>query len=477
MIYSHRTKTQYIYLFIVFLIQSSILLSAQSKLSGIQIINSGTATEISQYGITWTFSKPVEYGTYINGDYWVVGPVEIVNIYPPSKNVAGRVINGSMVNPDPTRGGVHGFDSQPRDTRYSPDLNVARPGGQDLSSVNSLLLQPGSSLVTSISHPEPENRPQLTDAAILTVIAAPPSSGSFRPPYCGSDKTSYYNYFQVDTASLRSLAPVANTPSLSSVTAAFKRPWLDFIPDWTQRDIHASNNMPSYGRDLSSQVSIGALMLHLNYSQNEKKELLVGFLQLGIDLWGIVQNGGTNHWVPNGGHASGRKWPILFAGIMFDDVNMMNLGPGDGSGVAVFGEDAQTFYVSQETIDITNGPDWVKDDKHDDHQPYDNSHLGMPEWGIRHATEPQRDDASWNRAYRTCCTATAWAGFVLSARIMDVVDLWDHDALFDYQDRYMELMNGNPDPFGYPAVNGQPTTHQDYRGWTDFEENMWDAYR
>src|SRR5690349_18450338 len=38
--------------------------------------------EISQYGITWTFDKPVTTGQFITGDWWVIGPVSIVHISP-----------------------------------------------------------------------------------------------------------------------------------------------------------------------------------------------------------------------------------------------------------------------------------------------------------------------------------------------------------------------------------------------------------
>jgi hypothetical protein len=37
---------------------------------------------VSQYGITWTFTKPSPVGRYVNGDYYVVGPVTITNIDP-----------------------------------------------------------------------------------------------------------------------------------------------------------------------------------------------------------------------------------------------------------------------------------------------------------------------------------------------------------------------------------------------------------
>ncbi len=39
-------------------------------------------TSISQYGITWTFRDTHLTGQFLNGDYWIVGPVEIIGISP-----------------------------------------------------------------------------------------------------------------------------------------------------------------------------------------------------------------------------------------------------------------------------------------------------------------------------------------------------------------------------------------------------------
>ena len=443
-----RQKSRRTVSVLALVIASFVFLMAQDSPSGLRIISSSTTTSLTQYGITWTFSDQVEYGQYVNGDYWVVGPVEIVEITPASVEQNGRVTNGSMVNPDPENGNVHGFDSAPRDTRYDATMNAARPGGNNLSASNPLVLEPESSLVSSISHPEPQNRPQITDAAVLTVVTTPPADDGFRPPYSGTNKTARYNYGDLDTSRLQRLAPVASTPSLSDVARDFQRPWLDFIQNWTQRDVHPRNNMETYGRDIASQVGVGALMLHLDYPVQEKRDLLVGYVQVGIDLWGLIQDGGSGY-PPNGGHASGRKWPILFAGLMLGDSEMQNVGPGDGTGTAWFGEDGQTFFVSSTDIGMTLDPD-----DRNPAQEYDNSHLNMPEWGIRHATDPVRDNADWRATYRTCCTGVAWSGYVLAAHIMNARALWAHEPLFEYQDRYMKVSNDEDD--GY-TVNGEPT--------------------
>ena len=71
---------------------------------------------VSQFGITWTFDKPVRIGQFANGDYYVVGSATVTNIDPkplygkevPESEVDGnererrpeqRVRNGFMLNP------------------------------------------------------------------------------------------------------------------------------------------------------------------------------------------------------------------------------------------------------------------------------------------------------------------------------------------------------------------------------------------
>lgn len=67
--------------------------------------------------------------------------------------------------------------------------------------------------------------------------------------------------------------------------------------------------------------------------------------------------------------------------------------------------------------------------------------------------------------YRQCCTANAWAGFLLSALIMGQREEWNHDVIFDYMDRYMAVEL---------EVNGRGAWT---RQWSRFAENAWDRYR
>ena len=71
---------------------------------------------VSQYGITWTFAQPARAGRFVNGDWYVVGPVTVKAIDPQplygsqipkfqldhmdkERPEAQRVRNGFMINP------------------------------------------------------------------------------------------------------------------------------------------------------------------------------------------------------------------------------------------------------------------------------------------------------------------------------------------------------------------------------------------
>lgn len=180
---------------------------------------------------------------------------------------------------------------------------------------------------------------------------------------------------------------------------------------------------------------------------DEKRALLIVMLQLGIDVYGVVENGGR--FVADGGSGSGRKFPLLLAGTVFGDQRMLRLAR---ERKFAFGEDAQTFYVEATSPGVVNSG----------HGGYVRADLGLPEWGNRHADDPSQDRKAWSAdPYRRCCTANAWNGFVLAARIMGLRDAWDHAPLFDYVDRYMQI---------------EQRGHW-MRSWSPFCERMWDRYR
>ena len=128
-----------------------------------------------------------------------------------------------------------------------------------------------------------------------------------------------------------------------------------------------------------------------------------------------------------------------------------------------FSEDDQAFYVAQLDIDETNGPRWNPDPRADELIPYITEDIGLAEWGINHFIAPYNSNKHWTATYRTCCTNRFRAGYVLGAIMMNAKELWNNDALFDYQERYMEVTSDSGE---FPG----------YRQADIFTEEIWDTY-
>jgi hypothetical protein len=398
------------------------------------------ATSITQFGITWTFDRDYSTGQFANGDYWVIGPVKIVSITPSSSPSFGpnpRIMHGSMVNPVPTPNDgntnpTQGYDSAMYD-RYGPHydnrLNFA------LNVLANDPLPPGSSLVSTISLPKPGARPQLKTAAVLTVLSEEPPAGSFRPPYSGTDKTIYHNKSELDysiiTKPFLKRSELQHVPSLSDLESQFEKPWIDHISSWHSQYFHPQDNLPSYGREIAKAIANAALSLMLDYSNAEKETLLIRFVQLGIDLYGIAEAGGK--WPENGGHMHGRKLPILMAGLVLDDPDMRVLI--DASKHFIFQEDRQTWFVEKRDV----GRKVDQQPPRDPRERYLREDIGMPEWGIMHIRRESADDRRWKAAYRDI-VGSSILGHVLAARLLDAEkSLWKWPPLFAYADRFWNL--------------------------------------
>jgi hypothetical protein len=427
--------------------------------------------EITQYGITWQFEKPAKTGQFITGDWWVIGPVTIVQITPPpgpstTENLNIRINrwndtslkldttmrNGSMIVLKAGR--TQGYDS--RSGSFSKNDVVTLP----------LKLTPNLSLISSISNTsfpvdnfcknimwdsEKKSQTVMKAAAVLTCLKEVPPADAFRPPYAGTEKP-IFRARDIKWEFLPNLdPPTGEVPSWAEFERYFQRPWLDHLLSWEQQELVPNENGPNYGREHARLVSMASLMVMLNVPKAKKEKLTTELIQRGIDLYGIAMVGG--YWNEGGGHSSGRKWPILFASIMLDNPKIAQLPP-----TAVFHEDAQTYY----------GKGWFGQDvlwqmifHHGKRDTYEEK---PPEqW--------QKWDST-SESYRLCCNAVAWVGTALAARNMKAIKLWGHDAYFDYIERWMR----QDDPYKI-ARGGRPRPKAETTTADPFVTAMWQAHR
>jgi MYXO-CTERM domain-containing protein len=390
-------------------------------------------SSVSQYGVTWTFDKEYESGQFATGDYWVVGPVTVTSVSP----TASATRNGSCVNP---LGGHQGYDD--RGGEFQTDEQITYPH----------TLDPDQSLVSSVSKPEgaeTQNAGNMVSQAVLTVVSAPQPDGTLRPAYAGTYKQ-YFNVSQIQWALLPKLPVPGSAGNASQLVEEADRPRMDHLSSWTIQHSCAEenwNNGPGahacYGREVSAYVSEAALFVLLDTPQRD--ELALSMIQHGIDNSGVLKAGGN--WAPNGGHHSGRKWPIVFAATMLDDCDMKQVGTDyDDSD---FGEDGQTYYgVDGKALfgwDCGGGQGSY----------FEN---GCSGGGAKDCRDPAGlVDACPD--YRNCCTSGYWIGQMLSTMILGAKAVWNHDPYFDYVDRWM---TGDVD---------------DADGSDAFSEEMWNTYR
>ena len=415
----------------------------------------GSASSITQDGITWTFDRGYKAGQYINGDWWVVGPVTIVHISPQWDGTR----HGSQVNPLPGNASLSRPQSYHRD---APDYRDSANAAIDMP----LRLDPDDSLISTIgwSRSDPGApihstglRPDVRSASVLTVVDEQPAADAFRPQYSGGAKDEH-RWSDVEMSLLPSLPRAGiSAPSLAAANRDISGVFVDHLSYWNGREIHPSNNTSDYGRDIAVEMNEASLLLMLDYSEAEKRELAISLVQRGIDLHGllrqapsIAQNGSGNGWWGDfgGGHGIGRKWPILFAGIMLDDPSMKNVGRDYGA--EFFQEDCQIRYGNSGARMVT----WTG---------------GGMEWGEFLCTRENRTPSGNSAGYRTCCTGNAINGAALSVHLMDrhrastnAEELWNNPVFFDYIDHYMDELSFS-DPWK--------------RSFSTFMAEMWDTHR
>ena len=262
-------------------------------------------------------------------------------------------------------------------------------------------------------------------AAVLTCVAKPLPPDAFRPGYADRQGKIYYAH-NLNRDKLLSLPRVDGAANPEKLAAVFQKVW--FNPTFFGFEA-PQENMPSYGQWVGQAVSDAGMVLCFDYKPEEKEPLLSYFVQVGIDYWSMVKNGHPG-WEGWGGHGSGCKFPIVFAGFLLGDAEMAS--PTKAFPKVEFGEDNQTRYGKSWTgatvvfaghsgLSIATGQ------------------APRPQWGPYEQMTPSRwDTENWrSEAYRRANSSCCWVGEALAMRLLKLEKVWNHDAFFDYVDRWM----------------------------------------
>jgi len=421
---------------------------------------------VERHGVTWRFSEKVKVGRFVNGDVYVVGPCTVAAVTPPAENDR----NGSVLNL-PLRAGQSPFDSRSPGGRYDAKMRAMPP----------VQMKPGDALISSISvdkmgtlpapvRPADKAHSPVRSVSVLTCLAEAAPPDAFRPGYCDREQKLHLARnlrrdllprlarqgvrFQIEPGIPFSLEEWANR---------FERPWLDVCFFGFDAAIEYQ---PHYGREVGRAVGIAALLLCLDFTPEEKEKLLLGFVQYGIDLWGIVRAGYPG-WPAHGGHGTGRKLPIVFAGLMLGDEEMQT--PLKRFPKLKFGEDMQTMHdkcwTGAKAVYAGHvGKDGTPNEK---------------DWGAYEHLPPDQWPGDLGEAYRRTCTSLAWVGQALALRILHAEKAWNHDAFGDYVDRWMT----EDDTQHIEAI--KKARGKDYsaswsrqrQAWDPFVDDLWAKYR
>ncbi len=445
-------------------------------------LSAATATQLSQYGITWFFAKPVEYGTFVNGDYYVVDPgggVQISSVTPVPAD--GR--NGSMVNPVPfPNWGVvknQGYDN--RIAYYNASAALAFPAvltaGKSL--VSTVSLQPSDLNSTGTSYTaswQTKVKPAtahiaLKSAAVLTVLAKHPPAGSFRPPFVGSVKP-LYNVSQIQTKYLPKLTAPATAPTgtVAYFERGLERPWLLHGYDWEARLMHPLENMHNYHQNVGEFLSEASLVMLTKLCTETLRNR---YIQSGIDAYHTVILGVAD--------SAFFEWQAIYTGMLLGDSAMANvirtssITQGRASEKFYFWADRTTTIPPSEGV--TPGRTWSgatvffrKQYGVGEHE-----HLHPSQWGLATTSTNPLEGGKKSESYRQANDSVPHLGMFLSSRILGGQGYWKNTANDAYLERWM-----TEDWAPYSAIinqywSGVPNYTRNMG--SQFMNEMWSLYR
>ncbi|MGZ3743510.1 MAG: hypothetical protein ACXWRA_06625, partial [Pseudobdellovibrionaceae bacterium] len=389
-----------------------------------------TASSLSQWGITWTFDKAYTYGTYANGDYWVLGPATITAISPAYAN--GR--NGWEVNP--VTAGDQGFDNR-------PDIYGGAAFNASLIPALPYTASGRKSIVKSISRSTAAVYSPLQTVAVLTVVDTIPANNGatvFRPPYVGTDKPDY-SVNNLHTELLPAFPRTPSAVSLSWILGKYQHVQMehkDPAPQLRPTDNYqTASNGDTYGGYIAADISNATLGLMLNDPVSVKMPALIAYVQSGIDRYHMMLSG--QGWGGGEGYNPNMKLPIYFMAALFQDpvliqkvqslpqpwTEAMELYRGV-NGTVLFGD---TDYWSEEGYwqNIANGGAG----NHEYRDPYGYIDGGFP-----------------TDVYQFCCLSQPWKAQALSVQLMPALKaVYDYPILLEYADRWVTIGTWTqPDP-------------------------------
>ncbi|WP_437913810.1 hypothetical protein WME73_46480 [Sorangium sp. So ce302] len=282
----------------------------------------------SSNDITFRFDKAYACGQYATGEYFVISENGVASITTITPEAAGGR-HGVDVNPPPD--GPQRWDDRLDDHAPPISLPYAAP--------------PGSSVVKYVSDNPSGDCDGAGEkscgrfAAVVTVIDAPPAdpSTTFRPPFVGTNKPVLSTSTLQTQLLSRLQAACADTPSLETAQAWTRHLRLDYTSHSVTCDLMPPEDALPDGRPWSTDIwardTDVYAWLHLadvcgappctpEEDLAAKFPVLVGYVQHGIDIWGVDRMG-ASLFRGGGGNGGGKLFAYAFAAAMLADPAML----------------------------------------------------------------------------------------------------------------------------------------------------------
>ena len=341
--------------------------------------------------IIYHFDSSYPCGQYVNGDWWVKGPLTITSIEPHASG--GR--NGWSVNPSVLHD--QAFDSRAK--KFQSDLQPKLP----------YKARAGQSIIKSISKTSCDDS-CLRYAAVLTVVARKPSNDEFRPPFFGTSKP-VFTTAQIDTSILPGPFDASCCPGrrgMDSEVWRLAHLQMAHAGGWPGEGVRPRINQEEYGADIAVSRAAGGLRLMLNdldWNVSVHAKALYHYIQAGIDTVQIktLQPLAFGETVSYGG---GRKAHILLTGLLLGDESMIDIA-------------SQVHYMENRSTrppaEAAVGGLWGK---HCDEVTYWRAVINGDTAGDRHCGDPYGFiDGSGLPGqvghYQYCCSSLSWQHNVL----------------------------------------------------------------
>lgn len=277
------------------------------------------ATSATRFGVTYNFSADRTVVNSVLGEPCVIrgDAFNITSITPDYVSTSGSERNGFQVNPTTTND--HGWDSRISAFNASlvPSLPLAAEVGQSIIKCISLEAADIASPTTDTFGSGSSTR--LREAAVLSVIDTDPGEPFFRPPMFGDTEKPIHLVSEVNESLLedRSTTNIDfGGRDLAWAERRFARTQLDIKPLAAGRVTRPWYQMSNYDGFLARDVYEAMLLCHLDLPIADKRPVVYGLIQYGIDLYYTHKHSTVQM------HGS-RKMTMLFAAYMLESTAML----------------------------------------------------------------------------------------------------------------------------------------------------------